>query len=72
MRRIFGFLIGIFVGWLVGGTIALLLAPQTGEGLRGDIRSRSTGYLDEIKSAAELRRAQLENQLAALRTPHGS
>ena len=69
MRRIFGFLIGIFVGWLVGATIALLLAPQTGESLRGEIRSRSTGFLGEIKDAADQRRAQLEQQLAAMRAP---
>lgn len=69
MRRIFGFVIGIFVGWLVGGTIALLLAPQTGEDLRGALRSRSTSFLGEIQSAANARRAQLEQQLAAMRAP---
>ena len=69
MRRAFGFLIGIFVGWLVGGTIALLLAPASGEKLRGELRSRSTGFTSEIKQAAELRRKQLEDQLEAMRTP---
>jgi len=69
MRQISGFLIGIFAGWLVGATVALLLAPQTGEGLRNEIRSRSTGFVDEIKGAAEDRRAELEKQLAALREP---
>jgi len=72
MRRISGFLIGIFAGWLVGATIALLLAPQTGEGLRGEIRSRSTGFVDEIKGAAEQRRAELEKQLAAMRAPRSA
>jgi gas vesicle protein len=65
----FGFLIGIFVGWLVGSTIALLFAPQTGEKLRGEIRSRSTSLVGEVKSAADARRKQLEEQLAALRAP---
>jgi len=69
MRRIIGFLIGIFVGWLVGATVALLLAPQTGENLRGEIRSRSAGLIGEIQSAADTRRAQLEQQLAAMRAP---
>jgi gas vesicle protein len=69
MRRTFGFLIGVFVGWLVGGTIALLLAPDSGEGLRGQLRSRSSGFVGEIKSAAETRRQQLEDQLAAMRAP---
>jgi gas vesicle protein len=31
MRRTFGFLIGIAVGGLVGSTIALLMAPESGE-----------------------------------------
>jgi len=69
MRRMFGFVIGLFVGWLVGGTIALLLAPESGEDLRNEIRSRSANFLGEIKSAADTRRADLEKQLADLRAP---
>jgi gas vesicle protein len=65
----FGFLIGIFVGWLVGSTIALLLAPKSGEKLRDEIRSRSNNFMGEIKSAADGRRKQLEDELAALRAP---
>ena len=45
MRRMFGFLIGIFVGWLVGSTLALLLAPESGEKLRGELRARSTNFM---------------------------
>ena len=69
MRRMFGFMIGILVGWLVGSTIALLLAPETGETLRGEMRARSNGFIDEIKAAAQTRRKQLEDQLTALRAP---
>ncbi len=69
MRRIFGFLIGVFVGWLVGSTLALLFAPQTGTALRDELRSRSSSVAGEIKSAADLRRAELESRLAALRAP---
>lgn len=69
MRRIFGFLIGLFVGWLVGSTLALLFAPSTGEKLRNDLRARSDSFLGEIKSAAETRRQELEKQLAELRAP---
>jgi gas vesicle protein len=69
----FGFLIGIFVGWLVGATLALLLAPESGENLRGELRSRSTSFMGEVKSAADARRSQLEEQLAVMRKPrlHG-
>ena len=69
MRRLFGFLIGIFVGWLVGSMIALLLAPESGEDLRGQLRSRSSNFMGEVKTAAETRRKQLEDQLSALRAP---
>ena len=69
MRRMFGFLIGIFVGWLVGATIALLLAPESGEKLRGELRARSTNFMGEIKSAADTRRLQLEDELAVMRAP---
>jgi len=72
MRRIFGFFVGLFFGWLAGATIALLLAPSTGETLRDDIRARSTGFIDEVKSAAEQRRAELEEQLAAMRAPRAA
>ena len=37
MRRMFGFLIGIVVGALVGSTVALLLAPESGEQIRGAV-----------------------------------
>ncbi len=69
MRRTFGFLIGVFVGWLVGSTIALLFAPESGEKLRGDLRARSSNFFGEIQSAADVRRKQLEDQLAAMRAP---
>lgn len=69
MRRIFGFLIGLFVGWLTGSTMALLLAPASGEKLRADLRSRSASFIGEVKSASETRRKQLEEQLAAMRAP---
>jgi len=65
----FGFMIGIFVGWLVGATLALLLAPESGENLRGELRSRSTNFMSEIKSATDARRSQLEDQLAVMRAP---
>ena len=69
MRKMFGFLIGTFVGGLVGATLALLLAPESGENLRGELRSRSTNFMGEVKSAAAARRTQLEDQLAVMRAP---
>ncbi|MFZ5880620.1 MAG: YtxH domain-containing protein [Chloroflexota bacterium] len=69
MRRMFGFLIGVFVGALVGSTIALLLTPESGEELRGEIRQRGESFASQIRSAADERRIELRRRLDALRAP---
>lgn len=69
MRRMFGFLIGILVGSLVGSTIALLLAPEAGEELRGELRNRGQGFLNDVRRAADSRRTELRGRLESLRTP---
>ncbi len=67
MRRMFGFMIGILVGALVGSTVALLLAPQSGEKMRNELRARGEGFLAEVSKAAEQRRIQLTDRLETLR-----
>jgi len=69
MRKIFSFTIGIFVGGLVGSTVALLLAPDSGESLRSDLRERGLAFQAEIRNASEARRIELSNRLKELRTP---
>ena len=69
MRKIFGFLIGVVVGGLVGSTIALLLAPKSGESLRSELRERGIAVQAEIRNAAEARRIELRDRLDELRTP---
>lgn len=69
MRRMFGFLIGIFVGALVGSTIALLMAPESGEQLRAELRERGQGFFNQVKSAADSRRIELRHRLETLRAP---
>lgn len=69
MTRFFSFFAGAIVGALVGATIAILFAPASGDELRLQLRDRATYYQDEIKTAAAERRAELEQQLAALRSP---
>jgi gas vesicle protein len=69
MRKVFGFMIGIFVGALVGSTIALLLAPEAGEELRAGLRERGQNFFGEIKQAADRRRIELKDRLETLRAP---
>jgi gas vesicle protein len=69
MRRTFGFLIGIVVGGLVGSTIALLLAPESGEQLRSELRSRGETFFNEVRSAADERKIELRQRLETMREP---
>ena len=69
MRRTFGFLIGIVVGGLVGSTIALLMAPESGEQLRAELRSRGENFFDEVRHAADERRIELRQRLEYMREP---
>ena len=70
MRQAFNFILGVFMGGLVGATIAILLTPVSGENLRFQLQERSIQLKDEIKAVAEARRAELERELTALREPH--
>ncbi len=69
MRRMFGFLIGIFAGGLVGGVLALLLAPESGEQLRGQLRDRGQVFINDVRHSADSRRIELRNRLDSLRAP---
>lgn len=69
MRRTLGFLIGVFVGALVGAITALLLAPESGENLRTNLRERGSQFLGEVRQAAETRRIELKERLDTLRAP---
>lgn len=71
MRKMFGFLIGVFVGGLVGSTIALLLAPDSGDELRTQLRDRGQAFMGEIQQAADTRRIELKDRLETMRSPKG-
>ncbi len=66
MRRMFGFLIGVFTGALLGATLALLLAPDSGEGLRGQLRERGQLFFNDVRQTADARRIELRGRLASL------
>ena len=69
MRRMFGFLMGVFVGGLVGSVLALLMAPESGEGLRNQLRARGQGFVNDIRHSADSRRIELRSRLESLRSP---
>ena len=66
MRRMFGFLIGILTGALVGGVMALLLAPESGEKLRGQLRDRGQVFMNDVRHSADSRRIELRNRLETM------
>jgi gas vesicle protein len=65
----FGFFIGVVVGGLVGSTIALLMAPESGEALRSQLRDRGQNFLADVRNAADSRRIELRDRLESLRAP---
>ena len=69
MNRMFGFLIGVTVGGLVGSTIALLMAPDSGELLRSRLRERGQNFFYEVRHAADERKIELRQKLEDMRAP---
>ena len=69
MNRMFGFLIGVVVGGLVGSTIALLMAPESGEQLRAEIRARGENFFNDVRHAADERKIELRQKLDSMRAP---
>ena len=69
MRKMFNFIVGLMVGGLVGATVALLLAPGSGEDMRSQLQEQTIKLRDEVKAVAEARRAELERELSTLRAP---
>ncbi|MBT7219007.1 MAG: YtxH domain-containing protein [Chloroflexi bacterium] len=57
------------MGGLVGATAALLLAPSTGEELRGQMKERISTFQDEMGQAMNSRKVELEKKLDDMRKP---
>ncbi len=72
MNRALNFLLGATIGGLIGATVAILIAPSSGEELRAKINLRTNQIRSEVSQAAADRRAELERQLAALKAPQQS
>jgi len=69
MKSVTRFLEGFILGGLVGVSVALLLAPYSGDELRGQMQNEVARIRSEVSQAANARRAELEHQLAAMRAP---
>ncbi len=60
------FFAGLVIGGLVGAALALLLAPQSGEETRAQIRDKSLEYKDWAEEGIVQARQQVERQVATL------
>lgn len=69
MKRAINFIVGFTIGGLIGATVVMLITPTSGNELRAQFQARIAELQEEIKTAAASRRAELEEQLAALRKP---
>jgi gas vesicle protein len=67
--RTSNFLLGAIIGSIIGAGIAMITAPASGDELREQMRDRAERLQIEVKNAAAIRRAEMEQQLAAMRAP---
>lgn len=70
--RLSSFISGVLTGSLVGATLAILMAPKSGDDLRSQIRGRLGQIQSDVASAAAERRIVLEQELERLRSPKKS
>ena len=68
MRKFGNFVLGAFMGGVIGSSLALLFAPATGEKARQEIIDYFTHIKDEVNRAADEKRAELVTQLETLRS----
>ncbi|PKN99045.1 MAG: hypothetical protein CVU42_09260 [Chloroflexi bacterium HGW-Chloroflexi-4] len=66
MNKLLSFVIGIFSGALVGGVLALLLTPMKGTEVRARLGSSFMHVQNEVKTAAQTKVNELNQQLARL------
>jgi gas vesicle protein len=68
MRKYWKFLMGALLGGIVGGSLALFFAPNSGEQTRHGIEDYFKNLQNEIQKAGIEKRDELEAQLNQLRS----
>jgi gas vesicle protein len=68
MKGILSFMKGLIWGGVAGAAAAILFAPASGEETQMRLRRRADNIREEVNQAAAARRAELEQQLAMLRS----
>lgn len=66
MNKFASFIFGAFTGAMVGGILALLLTPLKGTEVRDRLGSSFVHVKNEVKTAAQTRMDELNQQLAKL------
>jgi gas vesicle protein len=64
------FMIGAFLGGLFGAVVGLLIAPESGQQLRGRVTGSIITIRDEVVQASADKRSELREQLGRMRQPH--
>lgn len=66
MKKLISFLLGLLSGAIVGGGLAILFAPTSGEATRQRIEESYSHVRNEVKSAALNKSNELKAELARL------
>jgi gas vesicle protein len=69
MGKIVNFIVGAIAGALVASVVVTLLTPSSGKELQEKVKDYSQNVKDEVQKARDIRREELEKELARLRKP---
>ena len=67
MKKLLSFTLGIGLGAMIGASVVILFAPMPGSELITRLKQGWQETMDEARRASELRRAELEAELAQMR-----
>jgi gas vesicle protein len=68
MKRVVNLFFGAVIGGLLAALVVLLLTPSSGPEYRDRLRSFMDKWTTEIRSAADQKRLELEEELSKLRS----